>query len=456
MKHGESRASGAAPAGQRQSTAQRLATAADIVATVLSGASLDDALARVPQVAATDRAALQALAFGTIRWHFRIARWLEQLLDRPAQLRRPSLRALLEVALHQLGFSSHPPHAVVNEAVEAARLIGEPHAAGLVNALLRRFLREREAIDRLSMADAQARHAHPQWLIEALERDWPAEAERMLAANNAPPPLWLRVNAQRSSVAGYLAVLREQRIEAHAAEVTPDGVVLSEPLDVTQLPGFDAGLVSVQDGAAQLAAPLLEVQSGMRVLDACAAPGGKTGHILEHTPAIGELLALERSRERLQLIGDNLQRLGLAAQLVCGDARRPQEWWDGKGFQRILLDAPCSATGVIRRHPDIKLLRRAADIAPLSREQDALLRALWPLLEPGGRLLYATCSVLRAENHAVIAKFLESEPTAAPVALPRALDAIVTPVEGAPGLQILPGAAGMDGFYYACLERRRA
>jgi 16S rRNA (cytosine967-C5)-methyltransferase len=303
------------------------------------------------------------------------------------------------------------------------------------------------------MADAQARHAHPQWLIDALERDWPAEAERMLAANNAPPPLWLRVNAQRSSVTGYLAVLREQHIEAHTEEVTPDGVVLSDPLDVRQLPGFDAGLVSVQDGAAQLAAPLLGVESGMRVLDACAAPGGKTGHILEHTPAI-ELIALERSRERVQLIGDNLQRLGLEAQLVRGDARRPQEWWDGRGFQRILLDAPCSATGVIRRHPDIKLLRRAADIAPLSREQDALLRALWPLLEPGGRLLYSTCSVLHAENHAVIAKFLEREPTAAPVALPRALDAIVTPVEGAPGLQILPGAAGMDGFYYACLERR--
>jgi 16S rRNA (cytosine967-C5)-methyltransferase len=264
------------------------------------------------------------------------------------------------------------------------------------------------------------------------------------------------VNAQRSSVAEYLAVLREHHIEARAEEATPDGVVLSDPLDVTELPGFDAGLVSVQDGAAQLAAPLLEVQSGMRVLDACAAPGGKTGHILEHTPALGELIALERSRDRVQLIGDNLQRLGLKAQLLCGDARRPQEWWDGRGFQRILLDAPCSATGVIRRHPDIKLLRRAADIAKLSREQDALLRALWPLLEPGGRLLYSTCSVLRAENHAVIAGFLKNEPAAVPVALPRALDAIVTPVEGAPGLQILPGAAGMDGFYYACLERRRA
>lgn len=456
MKRGESRASADGAAGQRQSTAERLAATADIVAAVLSGASLDDALARAPQVAATDRAALQALAFGTTRWHFRIARWLEQLLDRPAQLRRPSLRALLEVGLHQLGFSTHPPHAVVNEAVEAARLIGEPRAAGLVNALLRRFLREREAIERAAMADAQARHAHPQWLIEALERDWPAEAERVLAANNAPPPLWLRVNARRSSVAGYLAVLRERHIEAHAEEVTPAGVVLSDPLDVTELPGFDAGLVSVQDGAAQLAAPLLEVQSGMRVLDACAAPGGKTGHILEQTPAIGELVALERSSERVQLIGGNLQRLGLEAQLVCGDARRPQEWWDGRSFQRILLDAPCSATGVIRRHPDIKLLRRAADIVPLSREQNALLRALWPLLEPGGRLLYSTCSVLRAENHAVIAKFLESEPTAALVALPSALDAVVSPVEGAPGLQILPGAAGMDGFYYACLERRRA
>jgi 16S rRNA (cytosine967-C5)-methyltransferase len=456
MKRGESRRALSDAAGQRQSTAQRLASAAHSVAAVLTGTSLDESLAQAPEVLAADRAALQALAYGTVRWHFRIAYWLAALLERPGQLRRPLLRALLEVALHQLGFSSHPPHAVVNEAVEAARLIGEPRAAGLVNALLRRFLREREALSTRAMADRQARLAHPAWLIEAIERDWPADAERVLAANNEPAPLWLRVNTRRSDVPAYLATLHGEHIGARADESVPGAVVLDTPLDVAQIPGFAAGLVSVQDGAAQLAAPLLEVGQGMRVLDACAAPGGKTGHILERTPGLGELLALERSRERLQLIVDNLQRLGLNARLVRGDAGRPQEWWDGAAFQRILLDAPCSATGVIRRHPDIKLLRRAADIASMSRDQAALLRALWPLLEPGGRLLYSTCSVLRAENHAVVAEFLASEPTALEVALPRELATIATGVAGTPGLQILPGAAGMDGFYYACLERRRA
>ena len=456
MKRDESRRVFTDAAGQRQSTGQRLASSSRIVAAVLTGTALDAALAQAPQVATADRAALQALAFGTIRWHFRIAHWLEALLERPGQLRRPLLRALLEVALHQLGFSAHPAHAVVNEAVEAARLIGEPRAAGLVNALLRRFLRERAALDTRVTADPQARHAHPAWLIEAFERDWPADAERVLATNNEPAPLWLRVNARRSSVAEYLATLRSGNIDARADDRIPGAIALDAPVDVAQLPGFAAGLVSVQDAAAQLAAPLLDVADGMRVLDACAAPGGKTGHLLERTPGVGELLALERSRERLQLIADNLQRLGLSARLVRGDARHPQEWWDGAAFQRILLDAPCSATGVIRRHPDIKLLRRAADIVAMSSEQATMLRALWPLLEAGGRLLYSTCSVLRAENHAVIAGFLASEPTAAEVALPRALDAIATRTAGTPGLQILPGAAGMDGFYYACLERRRA
>ncbi|HJS21127.1 MAG TPA: 16S rRNA (cytosine(967)-C(5))-methyltransferase RsmB [Steroidobacteraceae bacterium] len=457
MKRGASRgAPAAADPGQRQSTAQRLASAAGIVAAVLTGTALDDALAQAPAVAAPDRAALQALAFGTVRWHLRIAHWLDALLERPGQVRGPLLRALLEVALHQLGFSSHPAHAVVNEAVEAARLIGEARAAGLVNALLRRFLRERAAIEAQAIAHAEARHAHPAWLIAALGSDWPADAERVLAANNEPAPLWLRVNARRTSVGDYLTTLRQHDIEARADERLPDAIVLAKPLDVARLPGFAAGLVSVQDGAAQLAAPLLAAAQGMRVLDACAAPGGKTCHILERTPGVAELVALERSRERLQLVEDNLQRLGLKAQLVCGDAAHPEEWWDGAVFQRILLDAPCSATGVIRRHPDIKLLRRAADIVSLSGEQAAMLRALWPLLEPGGRLVYCTCSVLRAENHAVIAAFLADEPSAVSAALPHELDVVGTRAADATGLQILPGAAGMDGFYYACLERRRA
>ncbi len=458
MKRSESRpAPSGIASGPRHSTAQRLAAAARIVAAVIAqGAALDDALAQAPPLSTPDRAALQALTFGTVRWHLRIARWLEALLERPAQLRQPPLRGLLEVALHQLGFSSHPPHAVVNEAVEAARQLGETRATGLVNALLRRFLREREAICARALEDAEARHAHPAWLIEAIGADWPMDAERVLAANNEPAPLWLRVNRQRSSVSDYLAVLEQQGIAARAEEVVPDAIALATPLDVAQLSGFASGQVSVQDAAAQLAAPLLAAAPGMRILDACAAPGGKTCHILERTPAVSELIALDRSRERLQLIGESLQRLGLAATLVSGDASRPREWWDGAGFQRILLDAPCSATGVIRRHPDIKVLRRATDIERMSREQAGMLRALWPLLEPGGRLVYSTCSVLRAENHAVIAAFLASEPTAVALPPPPGLETIAVQSTDSPGMQILPGAAGMDGFYYACLERRRA
>ena len=458
MKRSESRraVSGAA-SGRSQSTAQRLVAAARVVAAVIDqGAALDDALAEAPPVSPVDRAALQALTFGTIRWHLRIRRWLEALLERPGQLRQSALRGLLEVALHQLGFSTHPPHAVVNEAVEAARLLGETRATGLVNALLRRFLREREVICEHALAEAEARLAHPAWLIETIRSDWPVDAERIFAANNEPAPIWLRVNRRRVSVADYLATLTQQGIEARTEEIAPDALMLATPLDVMQLPGFAAGHVSVQDAAAQLAVPVLAAASGMRVLDACAAPGGKTCHILESSPALAELVTLERSRARLQLIEANLQRLGLAARLVCGDAGNPAEWWDGARFDRILLDAPCSATGVIRRHPDIKLLRRASDIERMSREQATMLRALWPLLAPGGRLVYSTCSVLRAENHEVIATFLASEPAAIAVALPPALQKAGQQSAGAPGVQILPGAAGMDGFYYACLERRRA
>jgi 16S rRNA (cytosine967-C5)-methyltransferase len=457
MKRAAPRGAAADATGRAQSTAQRLAAAARVVTAVIDqGTALDEALLAAPPASPADRAALQAVSFGTIRWHLRIRRWLEALLERPGQLREGALRGLLEVALHQLGFSTHAPHAIVNEAVEAARLLGEGRGAGLVNALLRRFLREQEAIRERTLEDPQARHAHPAWLIDMILRDWPSDAERIFAANNEPAPMWLRVNRQRVSVADYLAALAQRGIAARADEIAADAVMLATPTEVTQLPGFAEGHVSVQDAAAQLAAPALACASGMRVLDACAAPGGKTCHVLESTPALAELVALDRSRERLHLIEATLRRLGLAARLVCGDAAKPAEWWDGAGFDRILLDAPCSATGVIRRHPDIKLLRRATDIERMSRDESALVRALWPLVAPGGRLVYSTCSVLRAENHQVIATFLASEPTAAAVALPAALEQAGQHSSDAPGVQVLPGAAGMDGFYYACLERRRA
>jgi 16S rRNA (cytosine967-C5)-methyltransferase len=405
-------------------------------------------------ISAADRRIVQAVAFGTVRWHFRIDRWMKLLLARPARLPQPLVRALLHVGLHQLGFSSHPAHAIVNESVNAARLLRQPRAASLINAVLRRFTRERDEICARADADPEARYAHPEWLIERIRADWPQEAEQILAANNQPAPMWLRVNRRRVTRAAYLETLATKGILATASEPCPDAVLLAAPLDVDQLPGFAAGEVSVQDAAAQLAAPLLDARSGMRVLDACAAPGGKTGHILERSADVRELVALDRSPLRLERVAENLRRLGLEAKTVVGDAARPRDWWDGVAFERILADVSCTATGVIRRHPDIKLLRRASDVESLSRAQAALLEALWPLLARGGRLLYATCSILRDENQRLISAFLAARPEAYQPAVPRELETVGIRTPGEPGLQIVPGAAGMDGFYYACLERR--
>jgi len=442
-------------AARGQSTGERLAHAARVVAAVVDrGTALDEALISVASgINAADRRAVQAVAFGTVRWHLRLERWMTLLLARPAQVPQPLIRALLRVGLHQLGYSSHPPHAIVNESVEAARLLRQPRAAGLINAVLRRFGREREAICARADEDPESRYAHPAWLIERIRADWPVDAERIFAANNEPAPMWLRVNSRRLTRAAYLDLLAAKGLGAAAGESCPDAVRLATPMEIDQLPGFAAGDVSVQDAAAQLAAPLLDARSGMRVLDACAAPGGKTCHILERTADLGELLALDRSRERLVQVDENLRRLDLKAKVVVGEVARPSDWWDGVAFDRILLDVSCSATGVIRRHPDIKLLRRASDVDSLSREQASLLVTLWPLLAPGGRLLYATCSVLRDENQRVIGAFLEERSDAFEAAVPRDLKMTGIRSPGEPGLQILPGAAGMDGFYYACLER---
>jgi 16S rRNA (cytosine967-C5)-methyltransferase len=433
-------------------TAGRLASAARVVARV-SGErrTLDDALlAEAGTLDGANRAAVQALAYGTVRWWPRLERLLSVLVDRPAAL-APPVRALLAIGLHQLEQSRHPVYAVVDESVEAARRLRAPRAAALVNAVLRRFLRERETLAARLAADPVAQSAHPQWLLERLRSEWPDRWRATIDANNAQPPLWLRVNRRRISPPAYLAMLAEAGIAATAAEHAPDAIVLAVPCDVSQLPGFERGLVSVQDAAAQLAAFWLEPRDGMRVLDACAAPGGKACHILERADVA--LVALDTDAQRLVQVRENLERLQLSASLVSGDATAPEAWWDGRPFERILIDVPCSATGVIRRHPDIKLLRRPTDLAPLARRQRALLRALWPLLAEGGRLLYATCSTLHAENEAVCAEFLAETPAARSV--PLSLAVLGRGSDEAGGVQILPGEAGMDGFYYACFERRR-
>jgi len=313
--------------------------------------------------------------------------------------------------------------------------------------VLRRYQREQAVLDAAAEAEPVARHAHPHWLLTRLQQDWPDDWQAVCAANNARAPMTLRVNTLRGSPADYQQRLTEAGLAATSQPHAPAALVLTEPTDVAALPGFAAGDVSVQDAAAQLAAPLLDVQAGQRVLDACAAPGGKTAHLLENNPS-AELVALDNDAARLDRVAETLARLQLAARLLHADAGQVVDWWDGKPFDRILLDAPCSASGVIRRHPDIKALRRAVDIDALAAQQARLLDALWPCLAPGGKLLYVTCSVLAAENGRQVKTFLARTPDAA--ALPLAAD------WGRPaghGRQILPGEADMDGFFYALLVK---
>ncbi|MCZ8131187.1 MAG: 16S rRNA (cytosine(967)-C(5))-methyltransferase RsmB [Steroidobacteraceae bacterium] len=441
----------------------RAAAAVAVAAVLGEGRTLEAALAALPpgRLAPEQRAQAQALAYGTVRWLPRLQRVGAKLVQRRWEDHSPRLQALLLLGLYQLEYAQVPPHAAVSTTVEAAKLVGEGRAAGLVNACLRRFQREREAL--LAHADRSlaGRTAHPQWFVDAFVRDWPAQAAAMLDADNAHPPLVLRANARRISTAALAERLAAAGHATRPVPFAPRALVMEKPVDVRRLPEFVEGLCSVQDAAAQLAVPLLACEPGHRVLDACAAPGGKACHLLEETPELAELVALDVDPARAARIRENLDRLGLAATVTVGDALA-DDWWDGRPFDRILLDAPCSGTGVIRRHPDIKLLRRPADVGPLAERQRRLLAALWPKLAPGGRLVYATCSVLKAENADVVADFLRDTPGAAEVPESARLAAPLSPAlpgrsgreAGAgPGFALLPGAADTDGFYYACLTR---
>ncbi|HET6912079.1 MAG TPA: 16S rRNA (cytosine(967)-C(5))-methyltransferase RsmB [Rhodanobacteraceae bacterium] len=426
------------------------ALAAQVLAAVaLDGRSLRETLAPAQMQLADprDRALLTAIANEGARAWPRYDAALDLLLDKPLRKREPLVHALLIVGLVQLAILQLPPHAAVAATVEAARTLRRPAFANLINAVLRRWLREREVLNARLDRDPVARTAHPRWLVEAIAHDWPQQAEPVLAANNAASPPMLRVNARRTTREAMIAALQVQRVAASAHPFLCDALVLDEHADIARLPEFREGKLSVQDGAAQLAADLLDVRNGMRVLDACAAPGGKACHLLERADI--QLLALDREPQRVIRIRENLARLHLQCEARVGDAAEPTAWWDGKPFDRILLDAPCSATGVIRRHPDIKLHRRADDIPALAQQQRTLLDALWPLLQPGGRLLYATCSILRAENEHVIADFLGARADARelPIELPAGHAA------GA-GWQILPGDGGLDGMYYAAIGKR--
>ncbi|MBT8444126.1 MAG: 16S rRNA (cytosine(967)-C(5))-methyltransferase RsmB, partial [Gammaproteobacteria bacterium] len=328
-------------------------------------------------------------------------------------------------------------------------------AAGLINAALRRFARDSNELLSHALAHDEGRYVQPQWLIDRMRADWPERWSGALAASLEQPPMWLRVNASRTTPAEYRErLLAEAGVDATLHDAFPDALRLERPMAVSALPGFAAGDVSVQDAAAQLAADLLASEPGMRVLDACAAPGGKTLHLLERAGGQLDLVAVDADAARNTLVEDNLARVGYGAEVLTEDALKIEPWAGERRFDRILVDAPCSATGVIRRHPDIKFLRRAKDIRPLSEQQLAMLDSLWPLLAPNGRLLYATCSMLRQENDAVVSRFLDAHPNAAVIeAGPEPAMRCTVPFDG-PGLQLLPGAADTDGFYYALMERK--
>lgn len=435
--------------------AQSRALAARVVDAVLNdGCNLDAALDTqdIHALSERDRALVHALAYGTLRTQLRNRAVLDRLARKPFRRRDHMLLALLSTGLHALTDARTPDYAVVSATVAAAADLGLTAQRGFVNALLRRYLREQASLLQAVADLAEARWNHPQWLIDCLRNDWPDSWPSVLSANNAQAPMWLRVNLQQCSRDDYLVELQSAGLAATAPFPELSAAVqLETPVPVTQLPGFMDGACSVQDAASQLAAIWLAPETGMRVLDACAAPGGKAGHILEVAPD-AFLFALDSSERRLTKVHENLNRLKLTATVQTGDAAAPDAWWDGNAFERILLDAPCSATGVIRRHPDIRFLRRPADIEKFAMQQRALLQSLWPLLRPGGRLLYATCSVLRAENEAVISDFLATTATARECLLPAIFPDSMMP-RAAHGRQLLPGSGDTDGFYYALMER---
>lgn len=422
--------------------------AAKALAAVLSGkASLNSSLpTQLDKVEDRDRGFTQDLAFGTARWQPRLSALAEKLLQKPFKAADADVEALLLVGLYQLLYTRVPAHAAIGETVGCADKLKKPWAKGLLNAVLRNAQRESETIFAELERDPVVRTAHPRWLQKSLKAFWPEQWEAICAANNAHPPMILRVNRRHHNRDAYLALLGEAGIAATPCVYSRDGIVLEAAADVRSLPGFAEGWISVQDEAAQLAADLLDLAPGQRVLDACCAPGGKTCHILEAEPALAGVVAVDLEAKRLVRVKENLERLGLNAELIAADGRDTAKWWDGKPFQRILLDAPCSATGVIRRHPDIKLTRQPDDIVALAQLQGELLDALWKTLEVGGILVYATCSTLPTENTEVIAAFLERTPGA------RELDlATAAGIKQPHGRQLLAQQGGHDGFYYAKL-----
>ena len=420
-----------------------------VVDEVLShGRSLSTALPKLlPRADEGERGLCQELSYGLLRHYLTLDAIAAQLMDKPLKAKDHDIHLLILLGLYQILHLRIPDHAAVSATVESVKALKKPWARGLINGVLRNFLRNREELLQQVAQNHSSHYAHPQWFISAVRRSWPEQWAAILEANNQYPPFTLRCNARQVQREDYLQQLDEVELSATATAHTEQGITLEQACPVERLPGFEQGRASVQDGAAQLAAQLLNAQAGDKVLDACAAPGGKLAHILERQPDC-QVTAVDIDAQRVERIEQNLQRLQLRAEVLTADVAATDQWWDGEPFDRILLDAPCSATGVIRRHPDIKQLRTAGDIEQLARLQAQILDALWPTLKPGGQMVYATCSVMAEENSLQVAGFLSRHKDA------RELPLEVTWGHACEvGRQILPGEDGMDGFYYAILQK---
>lgn len=395
---------------------------------------------------ANSPALLQELCYGVCRWYPRLQFYLQQLLDKPLRSKDLDVQCLLLVALYQLLFMRTPDHATVNESVEAADRLGKPWAKALVNAVLRNAQRQQAELNALAERDYSVWYAHPQWLLDQLKKDWPKDYRSLLDGNNQRAPMTLRVNVRKATRAEAVGLLASAGVAVTTGELAPLSLYLGQPMDAMVVPGFVEGLVSVQDEASQLVATLLPLAPQLRVLDACAAPGGKTCALLEAEPSL-QVLALDNEARRLPRIAQNLERLGLQADMRCADITQTSAITFGL-FDRILLDVPCSATGVIRRHPDIKVLRTPAEVEVLVLKQRALLDAAWPLLKDSGYLLYSTCSLLKVENSGQISQFLATHADAEHIALD-----VAGSLPCDVGVQLAPRAGGTDGFFYALLRK---
>lgn len=421
----------------------RAAAATVLFHVVDKGQSLSTALPEAQQkIKPRDYALLQEICYGSLRYLPRLETIANNLMDNPLKGNKRVFHHLVLVGIYQLSFMRIPAHAAVGETVEATKTLRGQSLSGLINAVLRNYQRRQEELDEIAVSHDAGKYGHPGWLLKLLKSTYESDWEAIAEANNQKAPMWLRVNERHNTRDEYLALLENEEISASVHSKARNAIKLDKPCDVHDLPGFEKGWISVQDAAAQLSVDYLQPEDGELILDCCAAPGGKTAHILERTTG-AEVVAIDSDKFRLKRVYDNLDRLDLQAKVVCGDARKPEQWWSGEQFDRILLDAPCSATGVIRRHPDIKWLRRANDIDALAQLQSEILDAMWQQLKTGGTMVYATCSITPQENVQQVIAFLKRTDNA------KLVGSDLT----SPGIQILPGEEDMDGFYYAVLKK---